>query len=92
MARTSVDLNQHVEAMRKAFDLADRGLTRPLAESILALDFTEDEAARIDDLSEKANEGTMSAMKTGELESYVEVIDLLAYWHSRASAYLSGDE
>jgi hypothetical protein len=52
-----------------------------LAEGILALDFPEEDAARIEQLNAKANEGELTAE---ELETYTNVNDLLAYWQSKA--------
>ena len=59
-------------------------MTRPLAESILALDFPDAAAARIEILNEKANQGTLTEAEEAELEAYVNVSDLLAYWQSKA--------
>jgi hypothetical protein len=59
-------------------------MTTPLAESILALDFPDDAAARIDALNERANEGTLTDAEQVELEAYVNIGDLLAYWQSKA--------
>ena len=74
----------HVDVLRKVFDLSAHGMTRPLAESILALDFPEGDAARIDELNAKANEGTLTDEEDAELEAYVNISDLLAYWQSKA--------
>ena len=59
-------------------------MTRPLAESIMALDFPEGDAARIDELNAKANEGTLTDDEEAELEAYINISDLLAYWQSKA--------
>jgi hypothetical protein len=59
-------------------------MTRPLAESILALDFPDDAAARIEVLNDKANQGTLTEAEESELEAYVNVSDLLAYWQAKA--------
>jgi uncharacterized protein YnzC (UPF0291/DUF896 family) len=59
-------------------------MTRPLAESILALDFPEEDFARIDELNRKANEGTLTDEEEAELEAYVNISELLAYWQSKA--------
>jgi len=74
----------HADILGKVFDLAGHGMTRPLAESILELDFPEADAARVSDLNAEANEGTLTADEEAELEAYVNVSDLLAYWHSKA--------
>lgn len=68
--------------LRKIVDLPGRGMTIPLAEGILALDFPEAEAARADELNAKANEGRLTEDQRAELEAYVNVGDLLAYWQS----------
>ena len=55
-----------------------------LADSIPTLDFSEDDFARIEILSDKANEGTLTDDETAELEAFVNIGDLLAYWQSKA--------
>ena len=84
MARSMFRPRPHVDVLRKVFDLSAHGMTRPLAESILALDFPEGDAARIDELNAKANEGTLTDEEDAELEAYVNISDLLAYWQSKA--------
>jgi hypothetical protein len=74
----------HVDVLRRVFDLSGHGMTRPLAESILALDFPEGDAARIEELNFRANEGTLTEEEEAELEAYVNIGDLLAYWQSKA--------
>ena len=74
----------HVDVLRRVFDLSGHGMTRPLAESILALDFPEGDAARIDELNASANEGTLTSEEEAELEAYINIGDLLAYWQSKA--------
>jgi len=59
-------------------------MTRPLAESILALDFPEGDAARIEELNARANEGMLTDDEEAELEAYINIGDLLAYWQSKA--------
>jgi hypothetical protein len=55
-----------------------------LVESILALDFPEDDAVRIGELNLRANEGKLTDLEQSELEAYINVGDLLAYWQSKA--------
>ena len=55
-----------------------------LAERILEMNFPESDAARAEELSDKANDGTLSADEKAELEAYVDVGDLLAVWQSKA--------
>lgn len=59
-------------------------MTPALAEGILALDFPEDDAARIEELNVRANEGQLSDDEQAELEAYINISDLLAYWQSKA--------
>jgi hypothetical protein len=88
MAQVAFRPSTHAEILRKVFDVPGRGMTRPLAESILALDFPEAEAARVDELNAKANDGRLTEEELSELEAYVSVGDLLAYWQSRARQIL----
>jgi hypothetical protein len=84
MARPGFHAKAHSDILRSVFDLPGRGMTRPLAESILSLDFPDDAAARIKVLNDKANQGTLTETEEEELEAYVNVGDLLAYWQSKA--------
>jgi hypothetical protein len=59
-------------------------MTQALAESILALDFPEGDAARIEELNVRANEGDLTDEEEAELEAYTNINDLLAYWQSKA--------
>ncbi|MGA8027118.1 MAG: hypothetical protein WB992_08220 [Bryobacteraceae bacterium] len=59
-------------------------MSRPLAETILALDFPESDAARAEELNDKANEGLLTDAERDELQMYANVADLLAYWQLKA--------
>ena len=50
MAQSVFRPSAHADILRKVFDLPGRGMTKPLAEGILALDFPEADAARADEL------------------------------------------
>ena len=78
----------HADVLQRVFDLPGRGMTKPLAESILTLDFPEGDAARIAELNARANEGTLTEDEQAVLEAYVNVGDLLAYWQSKARKIL----
>ena len=84
MVQSDVRAAAHAEVLRKVFDLSQHGLTVPLANSILSLEFDDIDARRIEELNEKANEGMLSEAENAELEAYVNVGDLLALWHSKA--------
>jgi hypothetical protein len=55
-----------------------------LAEGILALDFPDEDAARIGQMNVRANEGRLTEDEKSELEAYINIGDLLAYWQSKA--------
>jgi hypothetical protein len=78
----------HADVLQRVFDLPGRGMTKPLAESILTLDFPEGDAARIAELNARANEGTLTEDEQTILEAYVNISDLLAYWQSKARRIL----
>jgi hypothetical protein len=59
-------------------------MTPALAESILVLGFPEEDAARIEELNVRANEGELTGEEEAELEAYININDLLAYWQSKA--------
>ena len=63
-------------------------MATPLAQSILNLDFPDADAARTVELNAKANEGLLTEEETAELEAYVNIGDLLAYWQSKARQVL----
>ncbi|MBV9155817.1 MAG: hypothetical protein JO097_06125 [Acidobacteriaceae bacterium] len=84
MAQSSLRPAAHADLLRKVFDLSGRGLSRPLAESILSLDFPDSDATRAAELNAKANEGQLTEPERDELEAYANVADLLAYWQLKA--------
>jgi hypothetical protein len=84
MVQTDSRAAAHAKVLRRVFDLAGHGLTQPLAESILSLDFPDADSERIAELNGKANDGTLNEMEEAELEAYVSVGDLLALWQSKA--------
>lgn len=88
MSRTAFRPEIHAGILRQVFDVPGRGMTRPLAESILDLDFPEEAGARIETLNGKANEGTLTDDEAAELQAYSDVGDLLAYWQSKARQHL----
>jgi hypothetical protein len=84
MARLKFSPKPHVEVLLRVFDLPRRGMSTALAEGILALDFPDEDAARIEVLNAKANEGELTDEEEAELEAYANINDLLAYWQSKA--------
>lgn len=62
----------------------DRDLSPEVARFFLGLSFTDEDQQRIADLSEKANEGELSAAEHEELNTYVILGDFLTIVQSRA--------
>jgi hypothetical protein len=88
MAQRSNSSAPYADHLGKVFDLTGRGLSRPIAESILSLAFPESDAARAAELNEKANDGTLTDAEREELQVYANVADLLAYWQLKAQQAL----
>ncbi|MGA2120022.1 MAG: hypothetical protein ABSH56_35450 [Bryobacteraceae bacterium] len=84
MARLKFSPKPHADVLLRVFDLPRRGMSLALAEGILALDFPEEDAARIEELNVRANEGELTDEEEAELEAYANIGDLLAYWQSKA--------
>jgi hypothetical protein len=42
------------------------------------------DAARIEELNVRANEGELTGEEEAEMEAYTNINDLLAYWQSKA--------
>ena len=85
-AQVSNSSAPYADLLAKVFDLTGRGLSPSLAESILSLDFPENDAARAAQLNDKANEGTLTEAERDELQVYANVADLLSYWHKARQA------
>jgi hypothetical protein len=84
MARFKFSPKPHADVLLRVFDLPKPGMTPALAESILVLGFPEEDAARIEELNVRANEGELTGEEEAELEAYININDLLAYWQSKA--------
>ena len=50
----------HADVLRRVFDLPKHGMTKALAEDILVLNFPDGDAARIEELNVRANNGTLA--------------------------------
>jgi hypothetical protein len=74
----------HADVLTKVFNIPSQSMTPALAQIIMSWDFPEPEASRVIELSAKANEGTLTDDEAAELETYVNIGDLLAYWQSKA--------
>ena len=84
MSQPTFQAKPYLQVLRNVFDIPGRGMSTVLADSILTLDFSEDDFGRIEILNDKANDGTLTDDETVDLEAYVNIGDLLAYWQSKA--------
>jgi hypothetical protein len=66
-------------------------LSPDAAASILKLDFSQADRERMDALSEKARQGTLTPEEDQELESYIHVNHLLTIMQSKARRSLGGN-
>jgi hypothetical protein len=80
MARTRTDDGRTSGAaiFARVWESGSGGLSPELARHVLALRFSEADAARMHALAEKNWEGALSAAEREELDAYVKVGDLLA--------------
>ncbi len=65
-----------------------RSLTPELARHILALEFSDDDKARMHELAAKNQEGRVSPEELRDLDNYIKVADLVAILQSKARKFL----
>lgn len=84
-ANSEADILSRIIAPNKA------GLSIEAARSILALSFDPDDIDRMNELSDKANEGILSEDEEQQLNNYERVGHLLAILQSKARTSLGSD-
>jgi hypothetical protein len=72
------------EIMARLLQPKKADLSSEAARSILRLTFPTEDQARVDLLSSKAQDGTLTPVEREELEEYIRVADLLAMLQSKA--------
>ena len=60
------------------------------ARYLMSIDFGDADHARMRELAEKSNEGTLTAEETAELDGYVNIANVLSIMHSQARVALGG--
>src|SRR5271169_6344462 len=58
------------------------------ARYLLSIDFSEADHARMQELMDKSNEGTLTSDEDAELDGYVNISNVLSVMHSRARVAL----
>ena len=59
-----------------------------VARYLLSIEFSEGDHARMQELMDKSNEGTLTPDEDSELDSYVNIANVLSVMHSRARVAL----
>jgi hypothetical protein len=65
------------------------GLSPEAAKSVLALGFSEEDKARMNELAQKNREGLLTDAEREELENYVKLGDVLSLLHLKARKSLA---
>jgi hypothetical protein len=73
-------------------DLDARCLSLETARKLRGLGFTRSQQGRVDDLSRKAREGSLTPAERADLDEFIRVADLLAIlqWRARQALRLAG--
>jgi hypothetical protein len=89
---TSQTVATNTEAAILARLLQSReNMSRDVAEYLLSIDFEAGDIDRMNLLSERAREGTLTGEEAAELDSYLHVGSLLAILQSRARRFLKSE-
>jgi hypothetical protein len=83
-----LDMSSRFEILQRVIDPKGGVLSDELARHLLALHFPASDHARYEELSEKAQQGSLSDAERAELNDYVDVNDLLTLLQARARAAL----
>lgn len=78
-----------VKAMDRLLDQLSGCLDAEAARKVVELEIDEETRARVSELGEKANEGTISAEELEEYKSYVEMGDLITILKLKAKQRLA---
>ena len=70
--------------LRRLIDLNQGNLTPAAAEAVLQFRFADSDQARIAELGDKSNQGTLTRAETDEYDAYIAAADLLSLWKSKA--------
>jgi len=82
MSTTTNYLDRFLEPMTEAF-------TPEMARKLAGLRAEPDLQARVDELADKANQGTLSAEEDSEYKSYVEAADIIGIIQAKARRFLA---
>jgi hypothetical protein len=75
--------NTEAAILSRVIQVEERDLSRSAAEYLLSIRFGEPDVARMNELSEAARGGKLTAEEQAELDSYIQVSNLLAIVQSK---------
>ena len=88
----SVTASSQGEILLRVVDPNRADLSADAARSFLRLDFSEEDCRHMDELAEKARQGTLSTAEQAEIENYERVNNLLGILKSKARLSLKKAE
>ncbi len=90
MAITTIHRNGNSEAaiFARLWDTRENGLSPELARHVLRLQFSDEDKARMHELSLKNQKGKLSSHEQEELDNFIKVGDLVAILQSKARKLL----
>ena len=80
-----------IEALEELFDPVGECLTPEVASKLVALRASPKIQARMDELAEKSNDGTLTVEERALYESYLRGINFIGVLQAKARRVLSGD-
>ena len=75
--------NTEAAILSRVIQVEDGDLSRSAAEYLLSIRFGDHDVARMNELSEAARQGTLTAEEQAELDSYIHVNNLLSIMQSK---------
>ena len=88
MGTTAANPISEASILSRLLDLRAADLTPAVAEFLLTIQFPSQDVPRMNQLSDLAQHGALSATQQAELDSYIHVSNLLALLQSRARKLL----
>ena len=90
MSSQVVTPNTEAAILGRLLQTRDR-MSREVAEFLLSIDFDSSDLERMNTLTERVREGTLTEEETAELDSYLHVGSLLSILQSRARRFLKSE-
>lgn len=89
MATHSASQNSEAALLARLIQMRKDDLSKDVAEYLLSIHFEDHDVARMNDLAQLAQNGTLSEEERAELDSYLHVSNLLATMQSKARRSLA---